>query len=66
MDRDGNVLVAYQKKLFKREAATIRVTPSAATNMNEVIIGLIVMHKDAVRRRHARAMAAGGGAAVSF
>jgi len=43
------------------------VAPSAATNMNEVILGIIVMHKDAVRRRQARAaMAAGGGAAGRF
>jgi len=56
VDRDGNVLVTYQRKLCHRDAATIRVTPSAATNMNEVILGLIVLHDDAVRRWRLRAV----------
>jgi hypothetical protein len=59
MDRDGKVLAAYHKKWFKHEAATFRVVPSEATNMNEVVLGVIVMHRDAIRWR-ARGAAAGG------
>ena len=59
MDREGKVLAAYQKKWFKREAATFKVAPSEATNMNEIILGVIVMRKDAIRRSHARGGAGG-------
>ena len=52
------MLVVYQKRLFKRDAATIRVKPSAATNMDEIILGLIVMHRDGIKRWRLRAVLA--------
>ena len=64
MDREGKVLAAYYKKWFNHEAATLTVAPSMVTNMNEIVLGIVVMHHmDAKWRWRVRAATAAGGGA---
>ena len=60
MDREGKVLAAYYRKWFKHEAATLTVAPSMVMNMNDIVLGIVVMHMDARRRCDAMAAAGGG------